>query len=84
MEFAAQRLPPGQVKGAPSVGSPGNEDHLLAPQRRQMELLAGEVWQHQFRSPGGREGSTGKGLGAKRPQAHVSIVDDRYAETLRR
>ncbi len=43
MKLAAQRLPPGQIEGAASIGGPRNQRDLLAPQRRQVELIAFEV-----------------------------------------
>ena len=43
VELLTQRLPPGQVETAPSPGRPRDQEHLLAAQAGQPELVAVEV-----------------------------------------
>ncbi len=78
--LTAQRLPPGQVHAAASVGCPGHEDHFLAPQRRQPELVTVEVGQDQLRCLSSGQGSASERLGADGRQPEVGVVDDGHAE----
>ena len=80
VQLVAQCLPPGQVHAAASIGRPRDEDDLLAPQRRQGELVAVEVGQHQLGRFRGRQRTPADGLRADSPQAEVLVVHHRHAE----
>ncbi len=56
MQLCAQYLPPGQIVSAPSIGSPGDEHHLLTSQRGEPERRTVDVIEHELRCRGADQG----------------------------
>ena len=82
MQLLAQGLPPGQVIGAASVGGPGDQDDLLAAERREIERTTLEIGEHEVRRRRGGEGKAAEGRRSQRRQC-VGVSDDRHPQPIR-
>jgi hypothetical protein len=82
MQFAAKGLPHGQVVAAASIGRPGNEHNLFAPQRRKTELVPVNVVEYQLGSLGAEKGTPIERLRAYGPQAVRCVVHHFHSEAI--
>ena len=80
MQLFPERLPHGQVVGAASVGSPGDDEDLLVAQTAEAELVPVEVGQDELGRDRGAQGVAGQCLGPDGIDVAGLVVDDGHAE----
>ena len=80
MEFIAQCLPPGQDESAASIRRPGDKHHLLSAQRREVEIVAVDVGQHEVRCFSGDQCVSANRFRSERPHPLLLVVNEGHPQ----
>ena len=75
---------PGRSKRQPQYGAQATSSDLLAAQRRQVEVVAVEIGEHELGCRGGDECPPADRGGPQRPQPVLVVVDDCHPEAVGR